>query len=168
MKQILILFFTTLSLCSFSQEVDIEKETSETLNWINSKITEYQYEDTDMKQICYFTGITERVGQEYLVGIREQRTSKPWRYKYKFMIPLSMINNISFEEKTANFWLNIRMKNNLKVIVLEKENGESVDPVGNMEIMLNKNVTEEDIDKRLLKAFNYLLEIRGYKKVEKF
>lgn len=166
-KNILILFIISNSV--FCQEINREKEIKETLEWINSKMTEYQYEDStlDLKQLCNFTNVENINNEYYLKGIREQKSTKSWDFKYSFAVPISKINNITFTEKTSNYWLVIKMKNNEKAIIVtevgrESENRES------LVIILSKSIDDEDLKPRLLKAFNHICELYGNKKNEKF
>jgi len=170
MRKFLFAFSLLYSITFFGQKSNIQKETRETIEWINSKLTEFQYENKsdDMIQTCQLSEIVEINGEYYLTGIREQKTSKPWAFKLNFTIPISQINNVSIEEKQYNFWINIRMKNNEKSITTYKMNGEIRGNISNMDIILNKSILNEKIDQRLIKAFNYLFEMYGYNKNEKF
>jgi len=154
----------------FCQKVNREKETKETLDWINSKITEFQYEDSDgdLKQLCVLINVEKIDSEYYLVGTREQKTSQPWAFKFNFKIPISKINNISFEEKHYNYWLIIKMKNNEKAIINFTEEDPVKENIAEIEIMLNKNIDKEDLKPRLLKAFNHILQLYGNIKTEKF
>ncbi len=153
----------------FSQKVNIEKETLETLNWINSKITEYRFETEDTKQACTFIKVEKLNNEYFLVGKREQLTSKPWASTLNFKIPISKINNITFVEKEYNYWVEIKIKNSEKAIInsysSETQWFKNRDQI---EFMLNKQIDSENLQPRLLKAFNHLLELYGNIKNEKF
>ena len=169
MKKMVFLLAILTSNCLLSQKINRDKETIETLDWINSKLVEYQYENTedDLKQLCSFTKVEKLVNEYYLVGVREQKTSKPWAFKLNFKIPISKINSISFEEKEFNYWVVIKMKNNEKAIINYTDK-HFKDNIEKIEFMLSKNIDNEKLQPRLLKAFNYLLELYGNKKAEKF
>lgn len=170
MNKSIFLLIILISNNLFSQKIDREKETKETLDWINSKITEYQYEDSedDIKQICVFTKIEKIENEFYLIGIREQKTSKPWAFKMYFKIPISKINNITFVEKKYNYWIEIKMKNNEKAIINYTDDDPVKENIEKMEIMLNKNIDNEKLQPRIIKAFNHILELYGNIKNEKF
>ncbi|QZK99441.1 hypothetical protein K5L04_06805 [Flavobacterium psychrophilum] len=161
----ILILLTTNNL--FSQKVNIEKETLETLDWINSKLIEYQFETEDTKQVCTFIKVEKLNNGYYLVGEREQITSKPWASVLHFKIPISKINNITFVEKTSNYWVEIKLKNNEKAIINSSEE-QWYDNVEKIEFMLNKQIDNENLKPRLLKAFNHLLELYGNVKNEKF
>jgi hypothetical protein len=169
MKKLIFLIIIISSGNLFCQSIDIEKETKETLDWINSKLTEYQYEnsESDVKQLCIFTEVEKLQKEYYLIGIREQVTSKPWASKLTFKIPISKINDITFVEKKHNYWVEIKIKNNEKVIINYTDKYFR-DEVGKIEFMLNKNIDNENLQPRMLKAFNYLLKLYGNEKNEKF
>lgn len=151
----------------FSQKVNREIETLETLDWINSKLIEYQFETEDTKQVCTFIKVENLESGYYLVGKREQITSKPWASVLYFKIPISKINNITFVEKTSNYWIEIKLKNNEKAIINSSEE-QWYDDKEKIEFMLNKQIDNENLQPRLLKAFYHLLELYGNIKNEKF
>jgi hypothetical protein len=71
-----------------------------------------------------------------------------------------VINNISFIEKTFNYWLEIRIKNNEDLIVNIPYSGNNYNS-NEASILLNKSIDEENLRPRIQKAFKYLLELFG-------
>jgi hypothetical protein len=168
MNKSIFLLIILISNNLFSQKFDREKETKETLDWINSKLLQYQYETDDTKQVCTFLKIEKLLNNEYyLIGKREQITTNPWASILNFKIPITKINNITFIENKFNYWVEIKLKNNEKGIINFSET-QFYDNVEKIEFMLNKEINNENLQPRLLKAFNYLLELYGYVKNEKF
>lgn len=156
-----------LSLNSYSQKLNLEKESIETIEWLNSKFIQYQYETVDVKQIFYIDRI-EQIGSEYFLScVREQRMDDPLAFRYTVKIPISKINSIAFTEKKVNYWIEIKMKYDEKAIMIFSSSGRKENLSG-IEIMLNKSIDEENLKPRILKGFNYLLELYGYKNSEKF
>ena len=167
MKKIFCILILLLTNNLFSQKVDIEKETLETLEWINSKLTEYQFETDNTKQVCTFIKVEKLESEYFLVGKREQITAKPWASVLHFKIPISKINSINFVEKASNYWVEIKLKNNEKAIINSSDE-HWFENVEKIEFMLNKQIDNENLQPRLLKAFNHLLELYGNVKNEKF
>lgn len=153
----------------FGQENNREKEAIETLNWINSKLTQYQYEsiEANVIQTCVFIKVEKLATDYYLVGAREQKTSDPWAFKLEFKIPISKINSITFLEKKDNYWVEIKLKNNEKAIInyTEKKFNDDTDRI---QFMLSKNIDSENLQPRIIKAFHHLFSLYGNIKVEKF
>lgn len=166
MKTIFTFFLLFINFYAISQKIDRDKETLETIEWINSKVTEYRYEEPDLKQIFLIKNILKEDNEYFIIGVREQVTSKPWAAKYYFKIPISKINSISFSEKKSNYWIEIKMKNNEEAISLYNDSESR--KIYQLELMLNKDIDNENLKPRFIKAFYYLLELYGNKKSEKF
>jgi len=167
MRKFLVLGLVLVYGVCFGQETKREQETVETLDWINSKLVEYQFETEDTKQVCTFIKVEKLESGYYLVGKREQITSKPWASVLHFKIPISKINNITFVEKTSNYWVEIKLKNNERAIINSSEE-QWHDDKEKIEFILNKSVDNDNIKSRILKAFYYILELYGNKKTDKF
>lgn len=167
MRKTIFILILLMANNSFSQKTNIEKETKETLDWINSKLVEYQFETEDTKQACTFIKVEKINSGYYLVGKREQITSKPWASVLHFKIPISKINNITFVEKVNNYWVEIELKNNEKAIINSSEE-QWYEDKEKIEFMLNKEINNENLQPRLLKAFDHLLGLYGNVKNEKF
>jgi len=118
MRNILVLGFILVCGVCFGQENKREKETAETLDWINSKLTQYQYEsiESNVVHTCKFIKVEKLKTDYYLVGMWEQKTSDPWASKLFFKIPISKINSVTFIEKKHNYWVEINSKNIQKSI----------------------------------------------------
>ncbi|MFL1896017.1 hypothetical protein ACJRPK_09965 [Aquimarina sp. 2-A2] len=169
MKNLLIVLFLIGGLNGFSQndKSHLEKETKETLDWINSKFIEHQFESSDTKQVQSFKEVKEIDGQSYLIGEHIQDTDKGWGFSRLFFIPIEKINSITFVDKPSNIWLVIRMKENEKA-VLEIRHGENWTKLDNFNFILAKSIDHDDLRPRIKKAFNYLMKLYGNNTEEKF
>lgn len=148
------------------ETLDIEKETKETLEWLNSKFTAHQFETDGTKQINFFHSVKEVENIHYLVVMHVQETTKPWGFSRSIFIPINKINNFEFLEKESNYWLEIRMKNSEKAIsIMQDENLKKSETVS---FILDKSIDDENLRPRITKAITYLMELYGNTKTEKF
>ncbi|TYB72216.1 retropepsin-like aspartic protease family protein [Bizionia myxarmorum] len=161
------LIINDIGIKKVNETVDRETETQETIEWINSKFVEHQFESDGTKQVQYFDGVKEIKGNYYLVGTHIQETTKPWGFTRAFFIPLNKINNIEFIEKQSNYWLEVKIKNSEEAILITKGD-DNWSKKENIAFMLDKSIDEENLRPRLTKAFEYLMELYGNTKTEKF
>jgi len=169
MRKNLLLLFTFLLSLNISSQVTIkrETETQETIEWINSKFVEHQFESEGTKQVQYFDSVREIKGNYYLAGTHIQETTKPWGFSRAFFIPLNKINNIEFVENQNNYWLEIKIKNSEDAILITKGD-DNWSKKENISFMLDKSLDDDNLRLRLTKAFEYLMELYGNTKTEKF
>lgn len=163
----LLLFFIAIDGFTQTGDINLEKETKETLEWINSKFIEHQFASSDTKQVQSFAEVREISGQYFLMGEHSQETEKMWGFSRVFAIPIKKINSISFIDKEFNVWLEIRMKNNEKV-VLETRDGENWTKLDSFAFMLAKSIDKDDLRSRFKEAFKYLMKLYGNDSEEKF
>jgi len=119
---------------------------------------QYQFESNDVKQLQNIHSILEIENEYYLFGVRTQETTKPWGFSKGFLIPLSKINNIDFNEKQYNYWLEIKMKENEKAIVMI-DGDDNRDYIDRLEFMLDKSIDNENLRPKLKKAFEYIVNL---------
>lgn len=161
----LLLLYT---ITGFSQNdgLYLDKETKETIEWLNSKLIEHQFETSKIKHIQYFESVREIKGSYYLMGEQTQHINTLVMQRV-FAIPIEKINSISFEDKEYNIWINIRMKNHEEA-VLTSSDGENWTKVSNLPFIFSKSIDNENLRPRLKKAFEYLMKLYGNKTEEKF
>lgn len=161
-----LILLCTITCFSQNDGSNLDKETKETLEWLNSKLIEHQYETSEIKHLQYFESVREIKGSYYLMGEQTQhiRTSVMQRF---FAIPIEKINSISFEDKEYNIWIYIRMKNNEDAVLISSD-GENWTKVNNLPLIFSKSIDNENLRPRLKKAFEYLMKLYGNKTEEKF
>lgn len=167
MRYILLLLLVCVQVYSQDKNQTRIQETEETIEWLNSKFIEHQFESSDTKQIHTFLEVRYVNNLHYLIGQHTQDTEKGWGFSRLFMIPIEKINNITFLDKQHNVWLEIRMKNNEKAIEYTRS-GEEWTAVESFAFMLSKTIDQDNLRPRLLNAFKHLMELYGNKSVEKF
>lgn len=160
------LIINDIGIKKVNETVDRETETQETIEWINSKFVEHQFESDGTKQVQHIHSVKKVDDIYYLVFIHIQETTKPWGFSRSIFIPINKINNIEFVEKQYNCWLEINMKNSKKSISIMK--GDDLSKKENIAFMLNKSIDDDNLRPRLTKAFEYLMELYGNTKTEKF
>ena len=143
---------------------NIEEETKNTINWINSKLIKHQYKTDDSRQIQSFDDVKEINGIYYLTGKRIQETTKPWGFSQVFLIPLLKINNVDFEEKQYNYWLTIKMKNAEEAIAITND-GENWNRKDKIDFIINKSIDDEDLKPLLLSAIEHLIKLYSNKQI---
>lgn len=150
-----------------NSQVDKIKETRETLDWINSKFVEHQFETENTKQIHVLKDVVEIRGNYYLIGFHIQETSMPWGFSQSFVIPIEGINNINYSEKESNIWLEIKMKTGYFIQTNRTGNDEWEEKLS-FPFMLSKTIDNDNLRPRFEKAFNYLIELYGNSRNDKF
>ncbi|WP_010232716.1 hypothetical protein [Gillisia marina] len=168
-KVLLILFFIILQENLIAQNIDTEKETLETIEWLNSKFVEFKYNTHEVEQVFLINDIREFDNELYLSGVKQQNTDNPLAaFKAIFGIPILKINSIRFEEKTNNYWAIISMKNEQESILLFNGEGDGnlIGKYKDIAIIMDKAIDNEKLRPRIIKAFNYLIELHGNNKIE--
>lgn len=162
------LIINDVGINKLNETVDRETETKETIEWINSKFVKHQFESDGTKQVQYFDSVKEIEGTYYLVGTHIQETTQPWGFSRVLLIPINKINSFEFVEKQHNYWLEFKIKNNEEAILISRGNDDKWTKKENIEFMLDKSIDDENLRPRLTKAFEYLMELYGNTKTEKF
>jgi hypothetical protein len=73
--------------------VEKDSEVIETLDWLNQKLTQYQYENNDVKQVFHIKKIEEVQEEYFLICYQEQWLNNSQITKKIIKIPISKINN---------------------------------------------------------------------------
>lgn len=162
----ILLYLCTITGFSQNDGLNLDKETKETIEWINSKFIQNQLKTSEVKQINTFKEVRLIKGEYYLMGERIQDYVGIVSHRI-FAIPINKINSISYIDHKSNIWLEIRMKNNEKVI-LETRDGENWNMLDNISFILSTSIENNSLKSRFKKAFNYLMELYGNESEEKF
>lgn len=169
MKKILFFCLILFNTNTIAQEIDQTKETKETIDWLNSKFVEYKFEEPGIEQVFLIDDVKIINNEYYLTGRKEQNTNNPLAaYKSIFAIPISKINSIRFEEYKSTYWIVIRTKNGENAILAFSSEGKDLGKKRDIEIILNKSIDQDNLQPRILKAFNHLLALYGNIPEEKF
>ncbi|WP_445749904.1 TIGR02281 family clan AA aspartic protease [Polaribacter sp.] len=144
-------------------KLNLDIEISETIDNINAIFVKYNYETKEVIQKQQVNKIIEKNGKLFLIGVRIEETNSFGQNWKKFEIPVDLINNIAFNEKIYNYWMEIKMKKNVKHILLytdeiNKYYTESLDFIFNKSIKSEKDNLEN--------LFEYLIKLCNKKTLE--
>ena len=163
-----------------------EKEIKETIEWLNQKIQKYQFDSLEFK-VEYQLSFEKYKGEFFMIILQDYFMAggkKPFN-KYKTFIPISEISSISFKKRgvglevdtkynKAGYVLKISTKNNNHKITEERTTylfGESTIETKNISeyyINLERSIDSENLQERIIKAFNYLKVLTKKEVIEKF
>ena len=176
MKKLLFLL-VFIPLVSFGQE-DIDKETKETISWLNSKLSTYSLKVDNIRHNFALShiGIQKsnngvlKQGTLYLYCAQEEDYDKIER-DYIVGLPIMKINSIRFQEYKNSYHIIFNTVVNSPVIALKDlwDDNESRQ-FSDLHIFLSKSLDSEGLKPRILKAFYYLFKLHGndLNKTEKF
>lgn len=153
-KFLLIFILIVLTSSSFAQEKKDSPTKEETEKWIQSKIHQYSYESLD-GSFKYTYNIDFG---EIILTIDVYADVPYLNGNYKRMLPIKLIESFSMIEKKENYWLRIYMKNGEELIVATADDGSS-SLYSHTEILLSKDIENDNMKDRLLKALYYMLEL---------
>ena len=168
-----------IPLISFGQ-VDIDKETKETINWLNSKLSTYSLKLND---VCYNFALSHIGIQTSDNGVLKQGTLYLYcaqeedvydfgiEIDYLVGLPIMKINSIRFQEYKSSYHIIFNTVVNSKVIAIKDMWDDNKSrQVSDLHVFLSKSLENEELKPRILKAFYYLFELHGndLSKTEKF
>lgn len=148
-----------------------EKELTETVEWLNQKIQEYQF--NGKFKVEYFLSLEKQKGDFYIKILQDFYLSgKKLTSKSTSYIPINEISNIYFSKRGYDFdtedkkgyILKITMKNDNHKIIEEttsyfmRESTKS-ETKNYYVINLERSIDKEDLQDRMNKAFDYLKEL---------
>lgn len=148
-----------------------EKELTETVEWLNQKIQEYQFNGKFKAE--YILSLVKQKGDFYIKILQDFYLSgKKLTSKSTSYIPINEISNIYFSKRGYDFdtedkkgyILKITMKNDNHKIIEETTSyfmGESTksETKSYYVINLERSIDKEDLQERMNKAFDYLKEL---------
>ncbi|NLP59315.1 retropepsin-like aspartic protease [Lutibacter sp. B1] len=150
------------------ENVDFDKEIKETIDWINSIFVKYQFEtlDSNNDAIKHKANIKEiiRIKEiDYIHCFLSQETSRSYAsFKAQYLIPVNKINSIHFNNRTSNYNLAIRIKNNEKSIITQFDYKDGVtlnDVTDECGFVLDKSIDEKNLKPKLKNAFEYIIDL---------
>ena len=150
---ILLSFFSS----SFSQanknNAKIKPTKTETKDWISKNISSHPFisEEGDIRNeysIKY---------DEINIIIENKSTYQNEPSVWTTKIKVTEIDSIFWSEKLHNVWLTIILKEGKEEVTFH--NSKKVPSDGKMEFLLSKTFLENDLPKRMIKAFKRLIEI---------
>jgi hypothetical protein len=149
-KKLLLLILLCLPFIGLSQTKD------ETQNWIKEKIEQYAYTSIDVKHehTIKYQDDAIWIGKKVLFSFGPGVPSI-------YTIPIKDISTIRFIEKESTIFLKIQTKGNkLSIvdynIVTEKEDFQS-----SLELVMSKDIKNNNLQNRLIKSFNHLIKLSG-------
>ena len=134
----------------------------ETQKWIKEKIELYAFSDDKELFYNYLVKFSETD-----IIIEDNLLSKvggvPVNLKTKYWIPIKELTKIRFENKGSTIWLYFKIYEGKKLI---KRKNPELTFVSEVALILEKSISEKNLENRLLKAFKHLIKIHGGNIVE--
>ena len=127
----------------------------ESQRWLNEKINGYSYDSEDAKY-NYTIDFSKGV-----MTVRDKNTfTSPFRtHDNTYSCNLTDIDFFTFKEKAYNVWLTFKMKEGkFETRIMD---GEKFQSFGEINILLNKSVKNDNLIERITKAINRILELNG-------
>lgn len=140
---------------SFAQTKD------ETQGWIESKIEEFPYVDSDVNNnysVSFINGNMNLIKnlKMNIGGIKSNISTT-------YSVPVKEISLVKFEIKEYNVWLTIRTNNGAKNISSKVDYENKTDYLNEFTVMLSLDFKSNDLINRAKKAFNHLIVLYGGK-----
>lgn len=141
------------SFTTFSQTAKPTQD--ETQKWLNEKINGYSYDSEDAKYnytIDFSKGI---------MTVRDKNTfTSPFRtHDNTYSCNLADIDFFTFKAKPYNIWLTFKMKEGkYETRIMD---GEKFQSFGEINILLNKTIKNDNLMERIRKALNRIFELNG-------
>src|SRR5690554_3179740 len=138
---------------------NVEEENKKIINWLNHKLIKHQYETNEVRQILIFKEVTQ-IGDDYFLGGEriQESNNNLLSFTTIFLIPLSKINNINFEEKEFNYWMIVKTKNAEKAIIVSYD-GKKFEHLDKIEFIIDKSIDNQGLKAEVLSAIEYLIRI---------
>lgn len=128
----------------------------ETQDWIKEKIELYAFDDgrTMHKYIITYSGDKLFLHHTLDLDIGGHVSSIT-------IVPLKELMPITFSEKTNTIWLRLKLKGGLNNIVKNTTSLGKTSRTSSVDIILSKNIDDDELRPRLKKAFNHLIVLSG-------
>lgn len=133
----------------------------ETQGWIENKIEEFPYVDSDVNNnysVSFINGNMNLIKnlKMNIGGIKSNISTT-------YSVPVKEISLVKFEIKEYNVWLTIRTNNGAKNISSKVDYENKTDYLNEFTIMLSLDFKSNDLINRVKKAFNHLVVLYGGK-----
>lgn len=140
---------------SFAQTKD------ETQGWIENKIEEFPYVDSDVNNnysVSFINGNMNLIKnlKMNIGGIKSNISTT-------YSVPVKEISLVKFEIKEYNVWLTIKTNNGAKNISSKVDYENKTDYLNELTIILSSDFKSNDMINRAKKAFNHLIVLYGGK-----
>jgi hypothetical protein len=151
MKRLIILMtFLAVVTLSYAQTSE------ETENWLRGKLAIYALNVPDVKHTY---SLTVENGQLYMAITNVIGIDQPMKLNWTSSVYIDDIIGVSIHRKESSVWIVITSKDQYSWQLVK--HGEKLPKSNKIEIILSPDVTYNGLDKRIVKAFEHLIEING-------